>query len=1021
MALPPPALPPPPPLPLSPPRPRVGVASGPVPRLTRKVEKLLTLRRAALAASLGQKTNDEGPGCDAPADATNVSDIYQRNTEVERERQAIAEVRYYNVAGFVNRNDAEGGFVIEALMTTVDWASEVDEEQKRYSTKQGNLAWDNMENIPGAIVSSWAEAFSDDMRLGAVRIQSSTIINAFSEVTGSAKSRKSSALFPRPFITFRETYQQMKTKLAEMETAAVGYQSPGHSFLDLDHQESGNPRTNRPEVDEVHYTGSRQTTESSLQDMRCYIQFVETNILPIWSSFSPRETPSPKTVEFENLPCLFKEGDLIYVPEGGAHQLHQSAFQSIWRLRHFRPANNYYAGECLLYCLDYNGDSIVPVYNYVDFRYFPGAKEITALPCYPLSFHENSAAILEETQDLGSRFLFCTRKHPRGLFYSGWTLVAGRGGEFLRNEEGRPLTAADYTESEIIVDFKEALGNYPQWNQPPHYTHNPTTAGHVVEEDVVWDSDSDSDSDSDDEPDYDAKLERDILEWERRLCLRRGQKFYENHSLFKRGSRGIGMDELTNDDLALLPKRIYAYVLRERRFIRLDTRGVDLNYQPRRATLDDIQMKKAHQKVIRSSVEAHLKAQAKEKRGEGSTMDVDIISGKGKGLVILLHGAPGVGKTATAEAVAIENNRPLFPISCGDLGFSPKIVEKTLRDIFRYAHLWECILLLDEADIFLTQRERGGDNLERNAIVGVFLRTLEYYSGILFLTTNRVGALDEAFRSRVHISLWYPHLSLPDTIKILRANLERLPRWDNTKGSTQGLIKVMDENIEAFICREYENYSRTVQKERGPWNGRQIRNAVQIAASLALYDKESSEDEGLPAILTAEHFRTVAETMKEFDSFPEMDKVGDDEYSARRRQERADDPPLPPDNAAPAWHRRPSRSRHSEDQYDFLDEGIDDDPQPHQRRHGKTAVSRHLDEEYGTIVDKGRRRGALNAAEQYHVSQSEGEEEEEAIPRPYRSRGGEGSRSTRRIRNQEQKYGVVPTERRRRGDEYDRY
>lgn len=84
-------------------------------------------------------------------------------------------------------------------------------------------------------------------------------------------------------------------------------------------------------------------------------------------------------------------------------------------------------------------------------------------------------------------------------------------------------------------------------------------------------------------------------------------------------------------------------------------------------------------------------------------------------LVFLLHGVPGVGKTATAEAVAQENKRPLFSITCGDLGIEPVDVERNLTRIFRLASLWDCVLLLDEADIFFTRRTPT--DLQRNALV----------------------------------------------------------------------------------------------------------------------------------------------------------------------------------------------------------------------------------------------------------------------------------------------------------------
>jgi SpoVK/Ycf46/Vps4 family AAA+-type ATPase len=55
-------------------------------------------------------------------------------------------------------------------------------------------------------------------------------------------------------------------------------------------------------------------------------------------------------------------------------------------------------------------------------------------------------------------------------------------------------------------------------------------------------------------------------------------------------------------------------------------------------------------------------------------------------------------------------------------------------------------MLIDEADIFL--EKRSTEDIERNAVVGTFLRLLEYYDGVLFLTTNRVHNFDEAFYSR---------------------------------------------------------------------------------------------------------------------------------------------------------------------------------------------------------------------------------------------------------------------------------
>ncbi|GAB7360033.1 hypothetical protein MBLNU230_g7556t1 [Neophaeotheca triangularis] len=135
----------------------------------------------------------------------------------------------------------------------------------------------------------------------------------------------------------------------------------------------------------------------------------------------------------------------------------------------------------------------------------------------------------------------------------------------------------------------------------------------------------------------------------------------------------------------------------------------------------------------------------------------DVIEGKGRGIILLLCGPPGTGKTLTAESVSEEMNVPLYMMSAGDLGLDPRSVESKLQGVLEICTRWNAILLIDEADVFLTARSLR--ELERNKLVSIFLRVLEYYEGIMFLTTNRVETFDAAFQSRIHISLEYPELS----------------------------------------------------------------------------------------------------------------------------------------------------------------------------------------------------------------------------------------------------------------------
>ncbi|KAF2112712.1 hypothetical protein BDV96DRAFT_580284 [Lophiotrema nucula] len=196
----------------------------------------------------------------------------------------------------------------------------------------------------------------------------------------------------------------------------------------------------------------------------------------------------------------------------------------------------------------------------------------------------------------------------------------------------------------------------------------------------------------------------------------------------------------------------------------------------------------------------------------------DYFRGKGSGLVILFHGPPGTGKTLTAESVAELARKPLYRVACGDIGTRPDDVERQLKRSLWLAEQWDSVVLLDEAEVFL--QERTLDNVERNALVSIFLRTLEYYNGILILTTNRVGTFDEGFRSRIQLAIHYEALSPSSREQV----------WENFIKRLEGF---RSEDIDISDLRDH-------LKELGEYkmNGRQIRNVVTTARQLAMFKKE---------------------------------------------------------------------------------------------------------------------------------------------------------------------------------------
>jgi hypothetical protein len=148
----------------------------------------------------------------------------------------------------------------------------------------------------------------------------------------------------------------------------------------------------------------------------------------------------------------------------------------------------------------------------------------------------------------------------------------------------------------------------------------------------------------------------------------------------------------------------------------------------------------------------------------------DFVPGKSGGTTILCQGAPGLGKTLTAEIYSEVVGKPLYRVHSGQLGTTAASVGATLSGILRRAMRWDAILLLDEADVYIRRRD---NDLEHNAIVAEFLRTLEYFNGLLFMTTNRIGDVDDAILSRCIATIHYDTPPKQDAIRLWKLLAER--------------------------------------------------------------------------------------------------------------------------------------------------------------------------------------------------------------------------------------------------------
>ncbi|KAI1505354.1 hypothetical protein F5X99DRAFT_369089 [Biscogniauxia marginata] len=651
-------------------------------------------------------------------------------------------------------------------------------------------------------------------------------------------------------------------------------------------------------------------SRAALPHFRIFLEFVERYLEPQLNIYAEIQDGSCSKVSFENLWMLFEYNSTIYCPGKQENQelrideqsdqpvltsekiywpqafrvvrctggvgigtAFGSQFHDDWLMKDM----NYHQGQqgtaqngapmsirerfspLVVFCfyVEFDAKKYGPQQDFFIFRPFEGEVDITSLEAYPVHFHSQKDKTLQGLLDRGRKFIEMTAVSHM-------------------NYEG--LTVGDDKEeiiSSVIVDrklaFQENVRSIPRLG--PISRHMPTRLQFIFHEIAIPRRSCEHG-----DPCYRWSCMGDFIsEWPNitkiNPVLKRNLYEYEP----KEKDPKLIRDEMKRhleamDFLILLPGDVTAYALRNRKWVNLDIRFLEPVVHD--AGWKDLVLPRGHKAIVQAMVENHAAGTRISNDSSSQRSEVDLVRGKGKGCIILIHGAPGVGKTSTAECVAAYTNRPLFPITCGDIGYQPEQVEKNLERLFNLAHKWGCVLLLDEADVFLAKRNK--EDVKRNGLVSVFLRILEYYSGILFLTTNRVGAIDDAFRSRLHLILYYPQLDRDKTHKIWKMNIRRLKNL-NVERERLGRPHVL------FDKKKILQYA-DLNFEELHWNGRQIRNAFQSALALADFEVRDTPDKS-PNI-SRKHFHTIAEASQEFDRYLHVTHGADEDKIAQQDKTR---------------------------------------------------------------------------------------------------------------------------------------
>ncbi|KAG5768318.1 hypothetical protein H9Q72_004086 [Fusarium xylarioides] len=840
--------------------------------------------KSALASdSTPAETNASLPGTNSPASEVESADPIDWKSRILG-LPLLVSIGEFDFEDFKNRWGEDSRYhVVELLIGSDSTAEEKRREEMQQDGKTGQLGQRQEPKTKSSKSEQWIQR---------IRIHSPFVLNVLKDgMSPPDWSCEQPRVFFPPFKGLIHYHDYAKQRLEDLERR---YGHTGQESI--------------KNVDKDDDKSVENTARVELDHLRCYVDFMDERIMPMRNMFDGTDR---RMVYFHELWHLFKVGGILYAPtsvpfkasfglrtaKGRYHTSFKLYFKGVSVIDDSKPDDlNILDRTMTLWCyyLEYNGESYGPVKQRIIITAFSGKRDIRDLPAYPIRFAANAEKMQNDLMEQGKRFRrFTKEKH---VSCDGWTITGPPLGVF--DQEGNETP--EHVEGDVIIDFQETLRRQPSWKpefEPPSdeaiddwkhgldtmkINHWPTIQEPGKQKEPLFSSQELTQRDDDvEEKIKTAGVLNDALL----------QAYKEGHA-----STLDDLDEEVNN--LLLPRRFFVYVLRQRRFAMVDIYSLEV-IPPQSTIFDDLQIDMNHKLIVQSLVAAHFEKQkAQRHRPVLGPVNQDLVRGKGSGLFILLHGVPGVGKTATAEAVAQANNKPLFTITCGDLGLTPEAVDSKLNEVFRLAHLWDCVLLLDEADVFLARRDTY--NLQRNALVSVFLRVLEYYSGILFLTTNRVGILDEAFKSRIHISLYYEPLSRQQTVEIFRVNIKRLrgiedEKQRQLKGTEleQPRLRIMAKSIIEYAQDYYDEHEDTPHLR---WNGRQIRNAFQIASSLAHYNigKASLGREDLHSgqvaspVLDERHFENVAVAIEQFGNYMDYTKAMTDADHARLEAIRAD-------------------------------------------------------------------------------------------------------------------------------------
>ncbi|KAK8021678.1 hypothetical protein PG990_006816 [Apiospora arundinis] len=696
---------------------------------------------------------------------------------------------------------------------------------RRDIASQGGAATSTIlpQAVSDQVLSQGSSEPGEDPLPERIRINSPALVRAFSDIT--EQRLASPFLLFRPFMSL-VYYEQEFHKWASQQEDMLKSKVTSEAITDMAEVKSDDESA-QPNIESKHIS-------AGIQEMRCLLSFIDNHIKKKQAYLSSDRCMS---VTFADLPLLFSPGDLVLARDSKqayritkvTSERHRVKSRAGGDLDFWKDETEVEFADDPIFVhyihVDFDGIMVGPVSHISAFVRFQGKMSLDSLSIHPLR-HSRDDELRERLISRGRLFLEVAG--IKQMHYTGLT-----------------LETRDEIDSQVVIDFDEAFDRFPKW-KPVVTQAADEWLLRKAQDPRLQNTRSNKPEDEWMLP-YQNSLR--LKNNERLLCG--ANEIKALHSVIcihyperLQGHQGGTM--LTDEDFMIMSYRVFGFVLRNRKWHELDMTNVsEVAILGEGKGFDQLELPPGHGNMVKSMIRQHLR----DRRLASETRDkIDVVRGKGK------------------------------KITSGDLGTTAREVEDALEQNFNLASRWDCILLIDEADVFLGERNR--EDFVRNSLVAVFLRMMEYYAGILFLTTNRVGVFDEAFTSRIHISLYYPPLGEESTVQIFEKNWERIKsRYEKNNRK----IEIKESEIKQFAIDYYQN------NREGQWNGRQIRNAFQSALALAELEALGTDDDlldetdhGRTVVLGKKYFETVANTYKEFLNY--LKQVYGADFARRARE-----------------------------------------------------------------------------------------------------------------------------------------